>query len=258
MGAIVSTLAFPVPDKQLSAANLVERSQRLVKLQTASGLSLPAYSIQTSAAKFTVIYSHGNAEDVGLSVFYLDRMAQTCDCNVFAYEYPGYSIAEGKPSEENCYQAIQAAFDYVTNTLKVDPSKVVLMGRSLGSGPTVDMAAHKLAANIGGVILQSPLESGIRAVMGFYSSYGLYLFDIFRSYEKVHAIPCPVFILHGTEDRVVPCDNGRALYSTLQQRSCHVPYEPKWIPGRGHNDMPERECLDACRKFLLFLKNRRR
>mmetsp|Transcript_36441 Transcript_36441/g.56567 ORF Transcript_36441/g.56567 Transcript_36441/m.56567 type:complete len:272 (-) Transcript_36441:187-1002(-) len=265
MGAIVSALAFPVPDRRMSTDYLLDRQDQLVKLRTKSGLSVPAYSIMVKSSTsgdtkanatrlFTVIYSHGNAEDVGLSIFHLDRMAEVCDCNILAYEYPGYSISDGEPSEQNCYEAIRAAFDYVTNTLMVDPANVVLMGRSLGSGPTVDMASCELAKNVGGVILQSPLESGIRAVMGFYPSYGLYPLDIFRNYAKVHLIRCPVFILHGTDDRVVPCDNGRALYSTLKQRECHVDYEPKWIPGRGHNDMPEGECLDACRKFLLFLK----
>ena len=254
MGAIVSALAFPVPDKNLSKDVLLARQSQLVKLMTKSGLYIPAISIKGSpTARYTIIYSHGNAEDVGLSVYYLDRLAAMCDCNVFAYEYPGYSISDGEPSEENCYEAIQAAFEYVTNQLHIPPSQIVLFGRSLGSGPTVDMASQPEATNLAGVILQSPLESGIRAVIGQCSSYGLYPLDIFRNYSKVHLITCPVFIMHGTADRVVPCDNGRALYATLQQRDCHIDYPPRWINGRGHNNMPERECLYECRQFLSFL-----
>ena len=100
MGAIVSALAFPVPDKEWSADLLLERTSQLVRLQTKkNGLSIPAISIKgSSTAQFTIIYSHGNAEDVGLSLNYLDRMASLCDCNIFAYEYPGYSISDGEPS----------------------------------------------------------------------------------------------------------------------------------------------------------------
>jgi len=148
---------------------------------------IPAVHIRSDERNFTLIYSHGNAEDVGLSLPYLDHLSRCCNCNVLAYEYCGYSIAEGEPSEKNCYECIDAAYRYLTegrmdvedkkkNTLRweenrsskiesfvVDPSRVVLFGRSLGTGPTVDLAARLLSKNDGsdhrlaGVILQSPL-----------------------------------------------------------------------------------------------------
>ena len=134
-------------------------------------LRIPAVHIRSDERRFTLIYSHGNAEDVGLSLPYLDRLSRCCNCNVLAYEYCGYSIAEGEPSEKNCYECIDAAYRYLTSASRnqtnesvvVDPSRVVLFGRSLGTGPTVDLAARLLSKNDGndrslaGVILQSPL-----------------------------------------------------------------------------------------------------
>jgi pimeloyl-ACP methyl ester carboxylesterase len=266
MGALVSALAFPVPQREISEQELKARRNELVTLKTRAGNVIPAIHIQrrrrssasasNNNSKFTIIYSHGNAEDVGRSLHYLDLLSEICQCSVFAYEYPGYSIADGEPSEENCYHAINAAYDYVTTTAGVDPAHVVLFGRSLGTGPTVDFCSRTIG--IAGCILQSPLESGIRCAIGYYSSFTLYPLDIFRSYEKVSSIICPVFIMHGERDTVVPCDNGRALYATLQQRPCHsqVVYEPVWIRRAGHNDMPQVECLGHCRKFLAFLNDR--
>jgi pimeloyl-ACP methyl ester carboxylesterase len=259
MGAIVSALAFPHPPKDFSEDRLLARVQQLVILKTKKkNLRIPAIHIRRPYSKtnFTLIYSHGNAEDVGISLHYLDRMSRICDCSVVAYEYPGYSISDGEPSEENCYEAIDAAYDYVTTTAGIDPSRVVLFGRSLGTGPTVDLGSRM--PNVAGVILQSPLESGIRCVIGHCSSYTLYPFDIFRNYSKVHTIQSPVFIMHGTDDKVVPCDNGRALYNQLQERPFHeqVAYEPLWMPSRGHNDMPQDICLEHCRRFLDFLQAR--
>jgi len=183
MGEIVSKLAFPYPDKEWSEAYLLERERfnQLVFFTTESGHRIPAVYIQSDERKFTLIYSHGNAEDVGLSLPYLDRLSRCCDCNVLAYEYCGYSIAEGEPSEKNCYECIDAAYRYLTegrkrfeedkdsappsnrSTSVVDPTRIVLFGRSLGTGPTVDLAARLLSKDIGkgprlaGVILQSPL-----------------------------------------------------------------------------------------------------
>ena len=168
----------------------------------------------------------------------------------------GYSISDGRPSEQNCYDAIDAAYRYATDMAGIDPSLIVLFGRSLGTGPTVDLCSR--SPNIAGCILQSPLESGIRCFIGVCSSYTLYPMDIFRNYSKIENILCPVFIMHGTDDLVVPCNNGRSLYAQLQERSCHssLEYPPLWIQNRGHNDIPEDIILNHSRKFLNFLKTR--
>lgn len=144
MGAIVSTLAFPAPAKEISQAALLMRAaqNQLVYLKTKSGHQIPAIHIIqqkngrifSTTNSFTLIYSHGNAEDVGLSLPYLDYLSQYCDCHVLAYEYCGYSVAEGEPSETNCYECIQAAYDYLTKEQTVNPSQIVLFGRSLGTG----------------------------------------------------------------------------------------------------------------------------
>ena len=109
MGALVAKIAFPHPPKDYSEKHLKERRD-LKSLTTKSGLKIPAIHVARAGADFTIIYSHGNAEDVGLSLFLLDLMSQELDCSVIGYEYPGYSISDGEPSEENCYEAIDAAY----------------------------------------------------------------------------------------------------------------------------------------------------
>jgi pimeloyl-ACP methyl ester carboxylesterase len=260
MGGLVSALAFPVPSRTYSEPSLKHEGDRLVWLTTdddaSSRLKVPALYLQRQQYKtpITILYSHGNAEDIGINIPYLEHLSEVLNVNVLAYEYPGYSIADGdEPSEELCCAAIRAAYHYLVDTQKVDPSTIVLMGRSLGTGPTVDLASK--TPEIAGTILQSPLESGIRCVLGTCSSVVLYPFDIFRSYAKIQNIVGPVFIVHGLADRVVPCQNGKALQALLEQRPQHqeVAYDPVWIPGRGHNDMPHEYCLELFQKFLLYL-----
>jgi pimeloyl-ACP methyl ester carboxylesterase len=152
-------------------------------------------------------------------------------------------------------------------------------------GPTVDLAAKLCAQKIpvAGVVLQSPLESAGRCVLGEMASMILYHFDIFRSYEKITQLaPVPVFIMHGLQDHVVPVANGQALYQSLTKaqksyqadnnddnRTQHtvintssdnhytsVSYPPMWIPDVGHNDMPEFECIQNIAHFLEFLRKR--
>lgn len=259
MGGLVSTLAFPVPDRHRSEPVLKYQGNRLVWLTTRpstssasseEGIRIPALYIQRPKSTFTLLYSHGNAEDLGILLHHLDEMSVALNVDIFAYEYPGYSIAEGEePSEQGCYDAIDAAYEYLSRN--INPYSIVLVGRSLGSGPTVHLASR--TPHIAGTILQSPLESGIRCVLGTCSSIALYPLDIFCNYAKVSNIQGPVLIFHGLADRVVPCRNGKALHALLQQRPNHVPYDPVWIPGRGHNDIPHDLCLQLMQEFLEFL-----
>jgi len=253
MGAIVSAIAFPHPPKAYSEVALRAR-QDLRSITTKNGLTIPIIHIKKCGSKFTILYSHGNAEDVGLALNYLDTLSSALDASIIAYEYPGYSISDGRASEQNCYEAINAAYRYATEIEQIDPSCIVLFGRSLGTGPTVDLCSR--CGPIRGCILQSPLESGIRCFIGSCSSYTLYPLDIFRNYAKIELIQCPVFIMHGTDDNVVPCHNGKALYNQLQERPFHndIEYPPLWIPHRGHNDIPEDVVMKYSRKFLQFLE----
>mmetsp|Transcript_31077 Transcript_31077/g.75110 ORF Transcript_31077/g.75110 Transcript_31077/m.75110 type:complete len:291 (+) Transcript_31077:198-1070(+) len=287
MGAVVSALAFPAPDKSISRRALLDRElkkKQLVYITTRSGLRIPAVHIQRKSSQqqqgdrmLTIVYSHGNAEDLGLSLPYLDYLSHFCGCTVFAYEYCGYSLAEGDPSEENCNECIEAAFSYLTTEKGLLPSNIVLFGRSLGTGPTIDFASKLCQKNrneskigrrsqqrqqqIAGVVLQSPLESAGRCVLGEFASYVLYPLDIFRSYEKIqHLKSVPVLFMHGMVDKVVPYASGQALYKewwSVAEDTAHAnakECQPLWARDAGHNNMPEFHCMQAVSTFLEFLK----
>lgn len=267
MGAIVSALAFPNPPRDASAS-VLEQHAGLTWLQTASGLKIPAIHLQPATSSSTsgntttrptILYSHGNAEDLGIILPYLQMVANTTDCPICCYEYPGYSIAQGaKASERGCYEAIEAAYQHLRVDHGVD--RIVAFGRSLGTGPTVHLCAKMSTSHdsaLQGCILQSPLASAIRCVMDTCAATSLYPIDIFRNHDKIHLVTCPVFILHGQADTVVPFVHGKTLYAALQERTGHnVDYPPLWIPNRGHNDMPEMLCLKQCRAFVTFLVDR--
>eukprot|EP00927_Polykrikos_kofoidii_P063045 TRINITY_DN57853_c0_g1_i1.p1 TRINITY_DN57853_c0_g1~~TRINITY_DN57853_c0_g1_i1.p1 ORF type:complete len:268 (+),score=26.61 TRINITY_DN57853_c0_g1_i1:304-1107(+) len=242
MGAAITSLAFPVPDKGRSANALLERKD-LLYLETDNGDSFPAVHIRRGATGTdrVILYSHGNAEDLGQRLAYLDLMAQTCASDVFAYEYCGYGLSEGEPSEENCILAIEAAYEYLLQSFS--PHRIVLFGRSIGSGPTIDLAMRH--SEIRGIVLQSPMESCGRAALGATSAWVAYGLDLFRNYEKIDKVSCPVLVMHGIDDEVVPIDHGESLVE-----ACQRPAEPLWLEGCGHNNMPNDVCLRRVREFI--------
>lgn len=242
MGQVVQHVAFPVPERSRSAKLLQSRPE-LLWLTTEEEDVIPAVHIRRSiGADRTILYSHGNAEDLGLILPLLDRMAEACVADIFAYEYPGYGVSDGEPSEEGCYAAIEAAYIYLTDEMMVDPSRIICMGRSIGSGPTVDIVSRR--REIRGMVLMSPIESGM-AIFGNVSAQLGYNIDIFRNYEKITEVSCPVLVMHGRDDQIVPIENGKAIY-----KGCKNAVNPLWIPNVGHNNMPEQACLAKTREFL--------
>eukprot|EP00978_Attheya_sp_CCMP212_P003060 scaffold6240_cov59-Attheya_sp.AAC.3 len=129
---------------------------------------ISAFFIPRKKAKVTLLFSHGNAEDLGMMYNKMKEVARVVGVNVMAYDYTGYGYSSGStPSEEMCYKNIEAAFNYLTNVKGIPPSHIVVYGRSLGSGPSCYLAAKtaKEGKSVAALILHSPFLSIFRIVM---------------------------------------------------------------------------------------------
>lgn len=192
-------------------------------------------------ARFTVLFSHGNAVDLGqMSSFYIG-LGTRINCNIFSYDYSGYGVSTGKPSEKNLYADIDAAWNALRSRYGISPENIILYGQSIGTVPTVDLASRFECA---AVVLHSPLTSGMR--VAFPDTKKTYCFDAFPNIEKVAKIPSPVLIIHGTEDEVIDFSHGLALFER-----CPKAVEPLWVEGAGHNDIElYSQYLERLRRFI--------
>ena len=185
---------------------------------------LAALHLPNSEAKYTIWYFHGNAETLGdIETRMLDF--QRIGFAVFAVEYPGYGLNRGKPTEAGIYETTEIAFKYAQKTLGVRPERVIAYGRSLGGGPAVELAANE---PIGGLILESAFTSAFRVVTGV----RLLPFDKFDNLGKISGVQCPVLVIHGEDDRIIPFSHGETLYEAIPHRK-----QKLWIKFAGHNDL---------------------
>ena len=191
-------LIFPAPTSHY------QDTSRTIKLKTQDNILISAIYLPRKNAKYTILFSHGNAEDLETKMPFLKNL-QKHGFAVFAYDYHGYGTSKGKPSEQNTYYDIDAAYNYLITTLKIPPQKIIAYGYSLGSGPTVDLAARLPVA---GVILEAPFVSTFRVM----THYPLLFFDKFANLKKIARLRAPVLIMHGTKDRTVPFWHGATLY----------------------------------------------
>jgi fermentation-respiration switch protein FrsA (DUF1100 family) len=194
-----------------------------VHLATADGARISAVHLVNDHAQYTILYSHGNAEDLGLVAPLLASFREW-GFAVFAYDYRGYGTSHGRASERGAYEDVDAAYTYLTRTLGVPPRRIIAYGRSVGSGPAVDLAVRRPLA---GLVLESAFVTAFRVM----TRIPLLPFDKFRNVDKIARVSCPVLVMHGEEDDIVPIAHGRQLF-----RAAREPKRSLWVKGAGHND----------------------
>ena len=147
IGRCCRCLVFPAPSGEEAEAEWEafrrDQAANLVWLTTRSGDECPALYVRppSGSPRLTVLFSHGNAEDITLGYGRFETLAREFNVAFLLYEYSGYSLSSGGgPSEAAFYQNIEAAFAHLTQTLKIPRGQIVLWGRSIGSGPTVQCA----------------------------------------------------------------------------------------------------------------------
>ncbi|KAL9424924.1 hypothetical protein AB3S75_031950 [Citrus x aurantiifolia] len=216
----------------------------VLKVRTRRGTDIVAVHIKHPKSTATILYSHGNAADLGQMFELFVELSNRLRVNLMGYDYSGYGQSTGKPSECNTYADIDAAYKCLKEQYGVKDEQLILYGQSVGSGPTVDLASR--LPHLRGVVLHSPILSGMRVL---YPVKRTYWFDIYKNIDKIGTVNCPVMVVHGTTDEVVDCSHGKQLYEL-----CKVKYEPLWINGGGHCNLElYPEFIRHLKKFVLSL-----
>lgn len=152
-------LVFPSPN---NVSDLYEHDGEVMFIPRSNVhipcLFLPTYQLKIS--KNFLIFFHGNAEDIFLAREMGDKLRYNLSVNVLIVEYPGYSIYKEDKSSDRVLDDAIYVFDYLVQNLKIDPDYVYILGRSIGTGPSVYLCSKRKPA---GLILMSPFTS-IRAV----------------------------------------------------------------------------------------------
>ncbi|KDO31213.1 hypothetical protein SPRG_03831 [Saprolegnia parasitica CBS 223.65] len=208
---------------------------RVFMVPTRPGNEVPCFVFRYPEAEFTLIFSHGNATDCGAMYSRYIALSRELAVNVVAYDYSGYGAATGRPNEANTYTDITAVFDFCVQHLRYPAHKIILYGQSVGSGPSIYLAAKEL--KIRGLIVHSGLLSGMRVLT---PSRALGCLDTFPNIDRIKRVQCSTLIIHGEDDVEISLSHGKGLYEALPD---HCKFEPHWVPHRGHNDIGEtREC----------------
>ncbi|KAI7728541.1 hypothetical protein M8C21_001059 [Ambrosia artemisiifolia] len=196
-------------------------------LDTKGGNKVVATFWKHPLGKLTVLYSHGNAADLGQMRELFIELRAHLRVNIMSYDYSGYGASTGKPSELNTYYDIEAVYNCLKNNYGIKQEDLILYGQSVGSGPTLHLASR--LPRLRGVVLHSAILSGIRVL---YPVKMTFWFDIFKNIDKVQKVNCPVLVIHGTNDDIVDFSHGKRLWELAKDK-----YDPLWVQGGGHSNL---------------------
>ena len=176
-------------------------------------------------------------------------------------EYPGYGLSPGAACAAGVDRHVRATYEHVTVTLGVRPERVVLFGASVGTGPAARLAAEVSAAGgrLGALILQSPYTCVRDAASALVGPLAYLMFERWDNAAALAALPCPLLIVHGTADDVIPFAQGVALKDLRAARALPCAFHAQ--QGATHNTYRAKEdlstpvaCVPACVRALMLMR----
>jgi fermentation-respiration switch protein FrsA (DUF1100 family) len=179
-------------------------------------------------ARGHLLHFHGNAGNIADRVPELTLLA-ALGLDVLLFDYRGYGRSSGRPSEAGTYRDARAARAALLAQDGVRPERIFYVGESLGGAVAVSLA---LEAPPGGLVLRSTFTS-VRAMGRRHYPLvpSVAVPDAYPTLERIAGLRCPLLVVHGMADEIVPLSHAQALVAAAPE-----PKRLVAVPGVGHND----------------------
>lgn len=184
--------------------------------------------VKSPSPKGLIVYFHGNGGDMSQWSGTAQELALRFHWNVWMVDYPGYGKSTGHIySQDQLLNSAQKVFDHAKSEFPND--KVVIFGRSIGSGIAVKVASENI---VEGLILETPYLSIAQLTQGMYPWIPLFALKYPLTSDKwIQDVKAPIISLHGDEDDIIPFEHGKKL-ATLSPLATFV-----HIPEGRHNNL---------------------
>jgi fermentation-respiration switch protein FrsA (DUF1100 family) len=220
-------LQYHAENKGLTPQGVGIAGASVEALTTVDGEKIILWYAPAKAGMATILYFQGNAGEIG------DRPLRfnyyhSRGFGVAYLSYRGFGGSSGSPSEAGLMADANAAYDWLL-AKGTEPGRIALLGESLGSGVAVQLAAKR---EVGAVALEAPYTSTVEVAAKIYWWLPVHALmkDQFKSIDFIAAVVAPLLIIHGEEDRLIPVEFGKRLFTAANQ-----PKELEIVPGFGHD-----------------------
>jgi len=178
-----------------------------------------------------VLYLHGNGGNIAGRAGLLGQFVRGTNCRVLMPGYGGYGGSEGTPSEASVVADAIAAYDHL-RAAGVPAARIVLYGESIGGAVAAAVAEKR---EVAGIVFQSSFSSVSSMALAIYPILPLTALlcrGSFPTADRVATFQCPMLVVHGDRDEVIPYSEGKHLHRSAAPRADFLS-----IPGAHHNDL---------------------
>jgi len=214
------------------------------------GTMTEGWHLKSEGSSVTLLMFHGNAGHRGHRLGWAMAVRRALGVGVILTDPRGYGGNRGSPTEKGLYMDGEACLQWAR---EVVGGKIVLYGESIGGGVAVELAKREAERGrpVDGLILQAAFASLVEVASGAYPFLfpDKLLHDRYTNIQKIHKINCPLLIIHGTRDNIVPFDHGRRMYQRAKQ-----PKAMLTVPGGDHNAVVYKAGMEYYAQMESFLR----
>lgn len=201
-----------------------------------------------TGAEHHILFAHGRSSNVAKLKQPLLEFVRRHQVSVFVFDYRGFGKSQGRPNEQALYQDAADAKAWFSTATQTAGNDIIVMGRSLGAAVAIDLAAHQ---NVKGLIVECGFTSVKDVVRHHVNSDSLnrFVHTEYNSIEKIGNCSAPIFICHGTQDKIIPFGHGLQLTEVAAAAGDVQFYQ---FEG-GHKMLPNESYSAAIQDFLDYL-----
>lgn len=220
-----------ISEETLNHISQYKNGIKEINITTKDGTQLGGWHVSENKDNL-LIYFGGNAEEVSKNI---DAVELFEGWSVVLMHYRGYGTSKGNPGEINFYNDALEVYDYLTSIEDKAYSKIVVMGRSIGTGVATYLAYER---NVDGVVLVTPYDSlsSVAEKKVPFLPVGILLKHKFDSVSRASKITVPVLMLVAAEDKTIPPFHAEKL---AKEWAGQVTMEV--FKGEGHNSISKNE-----------------
>lgn len=234
--ALQDRMFFPGAATQGQARAMVKEKEttQLVRLQLDDGTPIVArFDLATGADRSTaptvlLLYGNGQCAETSGGVIF---MLQQLGCNVLTPDYAGYGMSGGKASEQSLYDTATVSWAHLKQRPDINHDKLYILGWSLGGAVAIDLASRETPR---GLITLSTLTSAkaMASQMAPILPTSLLVRHKFASIDKIEHVKCPLLLIHGKRDSIIPYTMAEALAAKAKTEKTVL-----LLPQSDHNDI---------------------
>jgi fermentation-respiration switch protein FrsA (DUF1100 family) len=245
MMLLETRLVYPIPPVDASDWHPTSFKYEDVSFDSADGTKLHGWFVAHPNPTQAILYCHGNGKDVSSLGEFATMLSKTLRASVFVFDYRGYGLSEGRPSETGCIADGDSAQHWLAERMHIQPKDIILIGRSLGSAVAIALAADNGARAL--VIENAfPTMTDVAAWHHPWLPVRWVMANRYDNSTRIQRYHGPVLQSHGTRDEFIPLAFARRLFDTAP--SGHK----RWLefPGAKHNSTLPAAYYDELATFL--------